>query len=102
AETELARCGRREHGVDVVGRREDDADEVVLGDVVAIEHLLEQRDHALEDVLLDVFVDGGRAAEGSNVWHGRGCYRRVAAAWRACTSPVVSSRHVPGFSRRSA
>ena len=53
---------RREHRVDVVGGREEHADDVVVREVVAGEHLVEQRQHALGDLFFGVGVDRGRAA----------------------------------------
>ena len=47
--------------MDVAGGREEDADDVVVVDVVAIEELLHHLDHALTDVVRLVAIDGGRA-----------------------------------------
>src|SRR5919109_621378 len=59
----------REHRAHVVGGGEDDADEVVLRHVVAVEHGAQQGLDALVHLLGGVGVDRGRAAQGSN---GRG------------------------------
>ena len=63
AEPERARRRRRELGGDVVGRGEEDADQVVVGDVVAVEHLLHERLGLQLDLGFRVLVDGCRAAQ---------------------------------------
>ena len=58
------RGGGREHRVDVLGGREHDADQIVLGHRVAIEHLVHQRLHPFGEVRGLVDVEGGRPAQG--------------------------------------
>src|SRR5690606_1165934 len=65
AQPDLAGAGGREGAVQVVGGREQDADDVVVVDAVAAAHLLEQLDGPLVDVRLLVDVDGGGSTEGS-------------------------------------
>ena len=94
--------------MDVVGGGEQDADEVVLVDVVALEHLDHQGLDPLVDLLVGVGVDGGRAARSArtagdidgNLVRWRPARRRLRPGAR--TSAWVSGRHSPGFRRRSA
>ena len=75
AEPEGAGGGRREHRDDVVGRGEQDADEVVVSDAVAFQHRGHERLHPLADLLGRVLVEGRRAAERSeDGGHGRAAY----------------------------
>ena len=57
------RRGRRELGGDVVGGGEDDADDVVVRDRVALEHRLDQRLRLGVDLVFGVLIAGGRAAQ---------------------------------------
>ena len=79
-----------------VGRgREDDADDVVLDELVALHDLAQQLLDALGDLLGGVGIDGGGAAQGSDGGApgiGRACYRgrRPAAASAARRSDGAS------------
>ena len=62
AQTDHPRCGGGKGRREVGGHGEDDADQVVVIDVVAAEHLFEQLDGASLDVGRGVGFDGGGAA----------------------------------------
>ena len=100
AEPDRAGRGGREHRVDVVGGGEEDADEVVVVDAVALEHLLEQRDDPLVDLLGGVVVDGGGAAQGSDgSGHRRRCYVPGLAAVGAAAARSERAHLVRGERR---
>ena len=63
-EAQVPRRDRGELGVEVVGQREDAADDVVRDQVVAPHDLAQQPLGRADDGLRVVAVDGGRAAEG--------------------------------------
>ena len=73
--------------VDVVGGREEDADDVVLADAVALEHAVHQRLHALGDLLDGVGVDRGRAAQRER--------HRARQATLATPGPAADSKCAP-------
>jgi hypothetical protein len=52
--------------MDIVCRREENTDDVVVIDPVALDHLLEQRDRAGSDIVGSVGINGGGAAKRSN------------------------------------
>ena len=60
-----------ELGGDVVGRGEDDAHEVVVGDLVALQHLRDQPLRLGVDLRFGVLVNSCRAAQGQD-FHGIG------------------------------
>jgi len=66
AQPVLAGRRRRERAVQVVGGGEEDADQVVVIESVAIEHRLEQLQDPLGHVLLGVDVQGGGTPQGSH------------------------------------
>src|SRR5918994_1759665 len=71
AQAELAGRLGRERRPEVVGSREQHADQVVVLDRVALKESLEQGDHPFEQMVLLVDVDGGRTPQGSHGgWHG--------------------------------
>src|SRR5262245_59744095 len=104
AQPHRARRRRRVHRVDVAGCREQDADDVVVIDVVALEQLLQHGDHALGDVLWLVAVDCGRGAQGTHCCrHSHKVLASLdAARSSARISSVSSDRQSPGASRLSA
>ena len=51
-----------EHGVQVVGGREEDTDDIVEVDVIATEHVAQQRSDALDHLLPSAGIEGGGAA----------------------------------------
>ena len=63
-ETSVACGGRREGGVKIIRRREQHADDVLMVDSIAINHLVEKRDRSLLDVIDGINVDGGGTAQG--------------------------------------
>jgi len=64
-QAQLAGARGWEGGPDVVGGREQDADDVVVVHPVALAHRLQQHHDPLVDVHLFVDVDGGGTTEGS-------------------------------------
>lgn len=71
AQTGLSRRGSGKYRVNVVGRGEQRADQIVLGELVAFEHRLEQGDDPLEDLLGRVLVDRRRPTQCSHIRHSR-------------------------------
>jgi hypothetical protein len=63
AQTEGTRCGRGELGREVVGGSEDNADQLVVVDVVALEHGFHQRLRRAFDLFLGVVGAGGRTPQ---------------------------------------
>jgi hypothetical protein len=63
AEPERTGGGRRELLGEVVGGSEDDADKLVVGDRVAVEHLRDQLLRLRFDLALAVLLARGRAAQ---------------------------------------
>ena len=53
---------RGEHRVQVVGGREEDADDIVEVHVIAAEHVAQQRGDALDHLLTSVGIEGGGTA----------------------------------------
>ena len=115
AEPNVASSRSREHRMDVVGRREEHANDVVVIDAVALDHLFKQRDRAGSNIVDGVGINGGGAAKRSdNRSHGEilersgqraegdSFERATAARSRERSSSLVSGRHCPGLSFRSA
>src|SRR5207245_8395311 len=75
--------GGGEHGRDVLGSGDDDADQVILVDLVAGQHLLYEGADPLVDLLGGVDVDGGRPSQGPyGGGHASNVVRGAAAASR--------------------
>src|SRR5204863_456424 len=92
AEPDTARGRGREHRVDVVGGREQDADDVVLVDVVALQHAGDERLDALGHLLGGVAVDSRGTPQGPNGgWHRGGSLLRASGS----TRPSVSASRRP-------
>lgn len=70
--TERPRGGRGELRVEIVGRGEDDAHQVFVIDLVAVEHLRDKRFGLGIDLSNGVDVARGRAAKASEFHGGRG------------------------------
>ena len=70
AEPQRACSGRRELAREILGRREEDADDVVVRDPVALEHLAHELLRTCLDLLRSIEVAGDGAAHGRDS-HGR-------------------------------
>ena len=66
AETSVARrCGRK-GGMKIIRSGEQHADDVLMVDTIAIDHLLEERNRSLLDVVDGINLDGGGTSQGPN------------------------------------
>ncbi len=70
AETHLPGGQRRETAVDVIGGGEDDRDEVVVVDPVAIQHLGQEHLDPLHEVVPLIDLEGRRATQAQHRGHG--------------------------------
>ena len=66
AETSVARRSSRKGRMKIVSGGEQHADDVLMVDAVAIDHLLEERDRSLLDVVDGINLDGGGTSQGPN------------------------------------
>jgi hypothetical protein len=66
AEPDVASSRGREHRMDVVGRSEENADDVVMLDAIALDHLFKQRNRARSNIVGGISINGGGAAKRSD------------------------------------